>query len=51
MSEENVSRGEERFGADDIEEEKLPTHIPKNPMIRPAEIEISKIMQDLMKND
>ena len=52
MSEDNQSRGEERFAADDIEEEKLPPpHIPKNPMIRPAEVEISKIMQDLMKND
>lgn len=45
MSEENRSLQDERFAADDIEEEKVPqAHIPKNPMIRPAEVEISKIM-------
>ena len=42
-----------RAGSEISEEEKNKPapYIPKNPMIRPADVKISKIMQDLMKGD
>lgn len=33
------------------EEKKGPAHIPKNPIVRPADVKISDIMKQLMAND
>ena len=43
---------ESRAGSEISEEDNKPQpYIPKNPMIRPADVKISEIMQGLMKDD
>ena len=46
---ENASQGGSEA---EIEEEKGPAaYVPKNPMIRPADVEISEVMKKLMGDD
>lgn len=53
MSEQDKASRANDSDVDDIQEEKPKpvSYIPKNPMIRPADVKISEIMQTLMGKD
>ena len=49
----NASARSGEHSNSDVEEEarNTPVYIPKNPFVRPADVEISEIMTELMKDD
>ena len=54
MSDKDANEDVSQKGSDQQEieeEEQAPAYVPKNPMIRPEDVKISKIMADLMAGD